>query len=976
MQPLSDTNTQKKQLLLNLITFALVGLAVLGGFYRTVFCASPISRVYQLGQRDTLFSKYLQPGHEGYDAAAYQYFVPSHFFLTEQFRKGVVPLWNPLAGCGEPFLADVESACFWPFRLALLFIPPLRSWNLLIVANVFNFAFGTFLLCKALNLRRFATIYASLTCAFCPYLIFQSELIGSSSSLIPYVMAAFTLAHLRRELFVRALAGLACAIMIVSGHPEPPFFGIACASTLFILLAAFVKDSGAALPRRLASSLADIAAIGAFAFCFSAFLLLPFFELLKNTDCYKLGLTGHRDGVPLNSILINLIHPAYGNSSPFLGLLFVPLVFCSLWYGFAGNRFVRALAVCSLLFTAVMCQAGPLDMLMNSKMFSWFVPKYCWPSLLVMLTVLSASGFQYLTAEIQKDWRAAARCVTAGCLFTVLCLAALQAFPWLLNAARQDEAFEQMRIIARYFNRDLILLIGFAVLSGLSKFCGQARPALIVLAVASCTIVTVAPLARQASPPGRTFNYDLVEPIPFIKEHNERIVTMGRHVFCPSSNFCYGIDNLVPVNVYHPLRFQKFLVACGITPEGVNQFFDGRLTPVADLAAVKYVVTPFPVLSSTERLPEPVDLQSNQTISWGAKDEVRLTGAGLCLYPENREIGGSLRFQVRAERARDLGIQAVLFDEKKNVLWLGDIDRLMYEFSKISPEQEHKIMTIKRDITVPLPEHKGPLTLALQMFDWQVGKYLAGSICSGGLPDNVARLARVAQPTSMAQPASLAQTTLSVADCTLLPAKLESRLIVNSSGPSGERYYRLCEETISHIRVYENRHALPHAYLCHAFKSATDASEALKMIQNPTFAPDEEVVLEPAPAGRSEQQMLEAIRKLAASNRCGIQAVSSHREDCNNISFDIEAREPSLLIVSEAFYPGWKAIIEQATRRDEATIMHANYMFQSVLVPPGKCRVTFKFCPAGCISGSVLLVLATFAMVGAGILMYKRRKAA
>ncbi|MBX9721110.1 MAG: hypothetical protein K2X81_06940, partial [Candidatus Obscuribacterales bacterium] len=473
----TDALKSKKQLLLNLLTAVLLLVTVAACFNKTVFAGVPISRVYQLGQRDTLFSKYFTPNREGYDASVYQYFVPSHFFLTKQLRQGVIPFWNPLVGCGAPFLADVETAVFWPFRLLLLWLPPLEAWNLLIVANVINFAIGTFLLGKALQLRRFAIIFSSLSCAFCPYLIFQSELIGSSASMIPLVMASFVNAHTRKTLLSRFLAGMACAVMILSGHPEPSFFGIACASLLYICLELFSTDSPDKTPKRLLISLLNISIIGIVAFSFCAFMLLPFLELLKHSDCYKLGLTGHRPGVPLNSILINLIHPAYGNSSPYLGILCVPLALTAIFFGLQKDKIVRALTLSILISIAAMSQLGPLDLLMNSKAFSWFVPKYCWPSLLVMLSVLTGCGFQSLASEVIKNWRKTSACTIICALLTIVSLAALRVSPGLLDCIRQDEAFEQMQIFSKFFTRDIILLAVFCVAVVLSRFLGKAQAA-------------------------------------------------------------------------------------------------------------------------------------------------------------------------------------------------------------------------------------------------------------------------------------------------------------------------------------------------------------------------------------------------------------------------------------------------------------------------------------------------------------------
>ncbi|MBX9688965.1 MAG: hypothetical protein K2X27_19815, partial [Candidatus Obscuribacterales bacterium] len=797
-----NSEKSSKQLLLNFLSAAIIVAVILGAFGKTVFKGAPISRVYQLGQRDTLYSKYFTPTREGFDASVYQYFVPSHEFLCRQLLNGQIPLWNPLAGCGAPFLADVETAVAWPLRLMLLGLEPMRSWNLLIVANILNFGLGSFLLAQTLKLRRFAAIFASLLTAFCPFLIFQSELIGSSSSMIPLVMAAFVNAHEKRSYLRRILAGLACAVMIFSGHPEPSFFGIVSSSMLYLCLSVFGDQKEEPAWKRLGLGLWDIAIIGISAFCFSSFMLLPFLELLKNSDCYKLGLEGHRFGVPLNSILINLIHPAYNNSSPFLGILCVPLLLSSVALDFKNNKYARSLLICSAVSIALMSQLGPIDWLMNASAFSWFVPKYCWPSLLIMLSMISAFGLQSLLTLAQKDWRKASMIAISSSLFAVAVLAYIRIFPGSLDCIRQDEAFDHMQVISKFFTRDLILLSVFATAICLSRFFSKAQGIACLLVASICTILSLAPTVKQASPVQANFKYEAVEPIPFLEKEQARILTMGRHVFCPSSNFCFGINNLVPVNVYHPSRFQRFLISCGVTAEGVNQFFDGRLSSAIDAAAVRYIVTPQPVLSKNDKMPEAKALKTEDP-GWGTTSQgLCLKAAALRFYPENREVNGTLVFSADSQRAKELAIQSLLTDSRGNILWMSDLDRLVYLYSNQKPG----IQSFSKDITIPVPESRESLNIELQVFDWKTSGYLDHNKTTGQ------------------------KKTVTVAKCKPDSKSLDSELIRDCGVDDSKRRFKLRKETASHIRVYENTDALPAAYLSHDFQKAGSETEAFESV--------------------------------------------------------------------------------------------------------------------------------------------------
>jgi hypothetical protein len=47
---------------------------------------------------------------------------PSRVFNIDQFRHGIIPLWNSYVGCGTPQMANWQSACFYPFSWIWNFI--------------------------------------------------------------------------------------------------------------------------------------------------------------------------------------------------------------------------------------------------------------------------------------------------------------------------------------------------------------------------------------------------------------------------------------------------------------------------------------------------------------------------------------------------------------------------------------------------------------------------------------------------------------------------------------------------------------------------------------------------------------------------------------------------------------------------------------------------------------------------------------
>jgi hypothetical protein len=448
-----------------------------------------------------------------------------------------------------------------------------------------------------------------------------------------------------------------------------------------------------------------------------------------------------------------------------------------------------------------MSQLGPLDFIMNLPSFSWFVPKYCFPALLVVSCILAGFGVQELIDKINNNWKQVCISIIGASLVVLAALIAIKFAPALLECIRQDEAFEKMAVINKQWTRDIIILTTFCVFTFVMRFVPCYRAILMVAGITVCTILSIAPLTKNAAPVNGGLQYDLVEPLPFLQKQNERIVTMGRHTFCPSSNFVYGINNIVPVNVYHPSGFLTYLGSCGITPEGVNQFFDNDLTPAIDLSATKYVVSPHPVLSANESLPGPVAIPPEEGAKWQGEPEMLLEGASLVADPANRQILGTLRFKGTAQRAKQVGVQAVIRDEKGGTIWYGDSDRILYLFAKNDPA---KVDSFDYKLKVPFPKYSGEMTLAIQLFDWEQLRFLPFADAEGETP-GVLQIAAID---------ATGNTTSNIIK------KVETRTASDRS------VFKLVDEAPNHVRVYENTKALPFCYLTKEIENDATASNS------------------------------------------------------------------------------------------------------------------------------------------------------
>jgi hypothetical protein len=83
-----------------------------------------------------------------------------------------------------------------------------------------------------------------------------------------------------------------------------------------------------------------------------------------------------------------------------------------------------------------------------------------------------------------------------------------------------------------------------------------------------------------------------------------------------------------------------------------------------------------------------------------------------------------------------------------------------------------------------------------------------------------------------------------------------------------------------------------------------------------------------------------------------------HRPDTDRVDVDTDLSRPSLLVVSEQFFPGWKASLDGVP----TDLLRVNGVLMGTVVPEGRHRVTLRFQPAAITIG-FRIALATLALV-------------
>ncbi|MBU0492898.1 MAG: YfhO family protein [Chloroflexi bacterium] len=153
------------------------------------------------------------------------------------------------------------------------------------------------------------------------------------------------------------------------------------------------------------------------------------------------------------------------------------------------------------------------------------------------------------------------------------------------------------------------------------------------------------------------------------------------------------------------------------------------------------------------------------------------------------------------------------------------------------------------------------------------------------------------------------------------------------------------------VNIYRNRQVLPRALVVHQAIVEGDPAAAEWRIHQPGFSPTQTVVLkwgdalDAASTGKSTAQVT-ALRP-------------------NDITVAVHATAPGYLVLSEVYYPGWLATVDNVP----APVILANTAFRAVPVPVGDHSVRLWFAPDSMRWGALIsLSTVTLGLMGIGFI--------
>lgn len=133
------------------------------------------------------------------------------------------------------------------------------------------------------------------------------------------------------------------------------------------------------------------------------------------------------------------------------------------------------------------------------------------------------------------------------------------------------------------------------------------------------------------------------------------------------------------------------------------------------------------------------------------------------------------------------------------------------------------------------------------------------------------------------------------------------------------------------FRIYENRNVLARAFLVLKPKVIKDTRAILRYMQSSEFDPATEVILEkePTPDYRNEISISPYYR------------IQFEKYEPDEVTLSINADQDGWLVLSDTYYPGWKAYIDNKPTQ----IYRANYVFRAIAINKGLHKIKFIYSP-------------------------------
>ncbi|MCL5027059.1 MAG: YfhO family protein [Chloroflexi bacterium] len=910
------------------------------------------------------------------------YFYPNFSYAAASLRAGHLPLWDPYLFTGVPFLANMQTALFYPPNWAFIFLPVPQGYSLSVVGHIFLLATGAYAFARlALGVGRLGALAAALVLGFGG---FASSLVTHLNQLqaaawLPWLFLLLVLAlRTRRPILFLGWAA-ALALQILAGHIQ-----IAYISTtgLMLYLAYWVlggeaDENGAVGWRRRLLTGATCGACLLLAFGLAAAQLVPAAEL--SALSVRAGGMTFKEATAFSLppwVLLKALLPLYGTEGlpttewlAYSAVLGMALASAGIAWGWRRGRFFIGLGIIALLLALGLF--GPFYPLLYGYLpgLNLFRVPARWLLLYAFsLSAVVALGVESVAGAAEAGIRWADfrkrrnlfnlllhRFVTLAGVFVVA------AVPLLIYRLAVEPAYQLQRPV-----RQVLLAWAALLLLGLLLIILRRRwaaTAVVVLLAGELLFASQGLMLNEGNLPEA---FDSLRP------------SIAQLRADP------GLYRVLPFtdNVFDPgdMPEMRTMLAGVLSPKGIYDY----------IVAAKHKETLTPNLPLAYRIPsldgydggmlplrDYVEFKDVLPLSRNRAPDGRLREQ-LESIPD-RYLLGSLNVKyVLMDRTRDRWLEGVYYDLAITAT-LGPGESLELPASSNYRVTAMGLVSYLSDAAA-LPDGSSVATITAvddsgqaHPVELQAGVHTAeGRYVSGAVQHRQAKVAGpwMDDPQAWDYYARVGLgSPLYLKKVVVRYTAKDGRLILRGLSAVDERTAASYPITLSpdlrlvhlgDVKIFENLANLPRAYLLHRARAVADEGSALAALQDPGFPWGQEGIVEApdAPA-------------LAEPPEGAAERVDIVRYGPEEVALQAKVASPALLVLSDSYYPGWRAWVDG----QEAPILRVNHIQRGIAVPAGEHQVVFRYQPRSLYAGFALSGLSLILLFGGVLLSLRRRPA-
>lgn len=192
-------------------------------------------------------------------------------------------------------------------------------------------------------------------------------------------------------------------------------------------------------------------------------------------------------------------------------------------------------------------------------------------------------------------------------------------------------------------------------------------------------------------------------------------------------------------------------------------------------------------------------------------------------------------------------------------------------------------------------------------------------------------------------------------------------LLTHASRPAPQGYEFIA--SAEGVSIYENKRALPQAFLISKVIEVPDQREALQVLADDSFDPRTSVVIESKQISRGQSEISNIKFQISNNSASEPEALTPAlagkaeivKNGINRVEIKTRSETETMLVLSDNYYPGWQAKVDG----QPSTIYKANCTMRAVKLAPGEHVVSFEFAPATLTAAIYISIVSLLIVAGA-----------